>query len=157
MKTFVLALVVFLGNPSFADKVLIDEPNLGSVQNLDAELMRQLLKNATTQLGHQLVHDMKRADSVLRASLLRLGNSYVFSVERWGNGKLLGSSKLKLKDIEEIEEITPRAVRSAMAGTDIKNDVKMEEVTIAETELKDRKKANRTGGVFAAGPALLGN
>ena len=62
-----------------------------------------------------------------------------------------------MKEVEELDDITPRAVRSAMAGTDIKHDVKMEEVTIAETEPKDRKRVNRTGAVFAAGPAFLGN
>lgn len=147
-----LALTTF----AFADRIYVDDPT--TTPDVDAKTLRQLLRSAVTEQGHEIADQASKCDFVLKTNLLKLGSSYIYTAEKWVDGKSKYSTKLKATKIEELDEISQRLVRAVASGVVAKKDAHVDDVTEDEATQQLRKKtAQHKGTTLAIGPASLMN
>src|SRR5262245_49209027 len=124
MRKLWLLLLLLLSTFAYADTIFVEEPGGALPPGLDASNLKELIRTSATSQGHSVVNDSAAAQYSLRASVIRLGNSYILTVDKFVQGKLDYSSRMKARELEELDEVAGRVVRSVTSGRDPKADAR---------------------------------
>lgn len=155
MKRLLAGLVLCLSTLALADRVFI-EPPVETPADLDPKVLSTLLRNAVSSLGHEIADAPREASYSLRPSVVKLGTSYIVNLEKRVDGKTTHSTSLKARQVEELDDMMSRLVRSTITQVDAKKDARVSEVTEVESTQELRRKPIRKGGIVGVGPGALG-
>ncbi|MCB0357043.1 MAG: hypothetical protein KDD40_08555, partial [Bdellovibrionales bacterium] len=141
---------------SWADTVAVKEIQAKGVDEGSMETISELIKSAVTSEGHDLVSDGQNAQWVLRPKLLKLGDSYILKIDKMKGKSVQFSTKMKAADLEDMDTVAGRVVRSVMNEETPRESVQVTDVTKdEETRGTRRYKATRQWRI-GFGPAWSG-
>ncbi len=159
MKNMLFLFFIIFTMWASADTVFV-EPTKGTGLNTDENLatVTELVKSSIRdQNKHQLVDDQKKAQLTLRSRLLRLGSSYVMTIEKYDGPNLKFSSQIKAKNFEEMDNVCARLVRAVIDEVTLKTDSRVDDVTENEQVAGTRRKDTVNRWNFGFGPARVYN
>ena len=113
---------------------------------------RALIHHEMASLGHR--EQENSPDMILNGSILSFGNSYILTLSKTRKDKIT-SFKLKASEIDELDLITKRLVRSVLKEQSPDTGIKIGEVTKSESKKMDRKKKVRKNLSFSLGPGWM--
>ncbi len=136
-----------------AGTVFVEEPTGPLPHGISPQAVRELVVSAAKGLGQEIAENKGEAEFILRPKLVLFGAAYLFSVEKWSKGKLVNSTELKGRELEELDTLSKRVVRAVCSTTEATQSARVNEVS-ADESLAERRKLNRSGSTFAVGPSL---
>ena len=158
MRHFKLGLVLLFACLSLtaqAARVFV-EATTGTVSASDLTTTTELIRGAVrSQGGHQSVGTPGEAEVLLRPKLMKLGNSYILSIEKLKGQQVEFSSQLKAAQIEEMDRVAVRVTRAVLDEKAIADDARVGDVTDTEVREGTNRKQALKGWYFGLGPAWL--
>jgi len=150
-----LALLIF-SSVARADSYFVGTVTTSDGDQELTQSVRSLETSSVTSAGGTLA-EADKADYVLRSDVVKLGPSYVLTVSKIKDGKVVYISKQKAATIQDMDEAADRAVRAAMVGTPTKKDLRVGEVKENQkNEMRNRIESKNS--VYAGfGPAYFQN
>lgn len=122
MKYF-LSLAVLLGAmPASAADIFIADTIVQSGATQDeADSVHQLVHNSVVTMGQdRVVEDEMRSDFTLQPRLMKLGDSYILTVERRRGDEILYASQVKANTVRELDRASRRATMAALNDPSIR-------------------------------------
>ncbi|MCB9026664.1 MAG: hypothetical protein H6625_10130 [Bdellovibrionaceae bacterium] len=149
-----LAMLVFFASyVASAETVYVLEIKTKGVDEASLETVKELISSAVQSEGHSLTSNKNEADSILRPALLKLGDSFILKIDKLKDNKVKYSSKMKAANLEDMDTVSTRVVRSVLNEEAPSKSVKVTDVTAdEETRGTRRFKATRQFR-FGFGPA----
>ncbi|MBY0472350.1 hypothetical protein K2X30_14385 [bacterium] len=157
VSAFVFTLAVFLAAPTaMADQVYVESATGSDVNASELKTTVELIRTSVPEVGsHGLVESAGSADYSLRPKLIRLGESFVLSLAKVKDGKVVFSSQLKAAKIEELDKVAQRLTRSVISEIRATNDSRVGEVTDHESRDGTQRKATRKVTYVGFGGSVL--
>ncbi len=106
----------------------------------------ELTKNEVASLGHVVVPNQDLSQWTLRASLLKLNETYILTMARLQNGKTLFSNKLKIDSLDNMDRGVEILVKSVLKNKKVKS--------LEAVDVRNRQEVTRDCYV-ALGPGYL--
>lgn len=158
MKRFsLLALVLTFATTAFADRVFVEKVR-GSGADADRETIEELIRVAVPESGHVVVHTPEEAEVSLSGSLLKLGDSYVLSLQKRNKaGATLFADKMKAGSLSEMDTITARLTRGVLAQQSVARTADVTNITTEETTANSRRYNATRQWVIGLGPGWTSN
>lgn len=116
-KTFFSLLAALVALPAMAADIFIAEPIVQSGATRDeAQSVHQLISNTVTTMGQdKVVSKEADADFTLQPRLMKLGDSYVLTVERRSGDEIIYASQVKANSIGDLDRASRRATMAALS------------------------------------------
>lgn len=156
MRSFLCLLCFFCGL-AFGDSYFIEDTTGTGFGAEDAIAVLQLVRSAVTDGGHTVTAQRDKAQFQLRPKLMRLGKSYIFTLEKHAGETLVFSTKMKAAELEELDGVVNRVTRAALTSVQADDDARIDDVTQEEAIRGMRRRPARRGSFLAFGPASLSN
>ena len=154
MKRLIIIVAVCSTLIAQAQKIWI-RPAVGTgATSAEIEIVTELVFR-TAEAEGEVVVARGEANFELEPKLLRLGNAILVDVNKWQNGKMVFSSRLKAKHVEELDKVTARATLAAIQEQT--PEAHVGNVTDEEASQGVQRRPTRPGSLLAFGPAWLGN
>jgi len=120
MKWFLSALLAFTFNTAWSADIFVADPIVqDGISPDDSSSIRHLVQNTvSTNRLDRLVNDQTKADYVLQPRLMRLGDSFILTVERRQGEQIQYASQMKAQSLNEIDRAARRATLAAMSDAD---------------------------------------
>jgi opacity protein-like surface antigen len=139
-----LALAVMVGLCSgtsvFAASVFVTPPTAeGEDATLRASLYELVKAAVSDESGYSLAGSLKEADLTLHPRLLKLGSSYIVSLDKMKGERIVHTAKMKAASAEDIDAVSARVVRAALRETKAAEDAQVGDVTqdeVSKTNLR---------------------
>ncbi|MCB0386523.1 MAG: hypothetical protein KDD43_14110, partial [Bdellovibrionales bacterium] len=128
----------------------VDANSLGSI----TELIRAAVAESE---DYELVDDQGSAKIVLKSKALRLGDSYILSMVKYVDKKKAFASKLKAANLDDMDTVSGRLVRSVLTEVRAQKDARVSDVTQDEETRGTRRKKAIRQWELSFGPASPGN
>lgn len=168
MKLFLVLCFACLGSQLLAERVFVQGGN-GSVSADQDSNDRQSSNEIKSAIGtlirssiareksFELAADLESADVVLKPSALRLGDTYIFTLDKYRQGQQVYSTTAKSTKLGDLDTVIKRVVKSCLYEKSIKSTAQVDTVTEDETKGMTQKiKASRQY-IFGFGPGFVGN
>lgn len=155
MKKMFLFLSLIFALPAGADNYFIREPRLTGISKDEAATILELIRTAVEQNHQQIVEKEKDAKFTLRTKILKLGNAYVVTVDKFQDDKMVTDAQMKAEKFEEFDNVTSRLVRSVVTGVPLKADVRTNDVTENEAITGVRRRDTVNRWYFGMGPGQV--
>ncbi len=158
-KIFICMLTLstmFLSLTVQADSVFVQKIKSKGVDADSKEAIQEIISSAVTSEGHELVESSSEAGSILRTKVLKLGQSYTLKIDKLQDGKVRFSSKMKSADLEDMDVVAVRVVRSVLSEQSLKSSVTVTDVTKDEETRGTRRYQATRQWRFGFGPAWSG-
>ena len=153
LNGLLLSCVLLFSLSAFSDTYFVQETATGALSKEDASTTTELIRSTINETGsHQTVGNAASAQYVLEPKLLKLGNSYIMPLQKQKAGKVVFSSQLKAKSIDELDGIVARLVRAVIDEVPVKADVRVNDVTETEAVSGTRRKEAQKHWYFGFGP-----
>lgn len=140
MTAVLFACAMVAAHSAEAATVYVQPPTL---EGADAELRSSLAElvraSVAEESGYTLVSSAKDADFVLQSRLIKLGTSYVVSVDKLKKDKLVYTTKMKAANADDLDTVSSRIVRSVLRETKAQEDTQVGEVTRDEETQNTRR------------------
>ncbi len=119
MKYFLMMLMALGATTAQAVEVYVEDTIVQSGANAqDAMTAHELVSNSVARTGRdQLTDDMARAEVILQPRLMKLGESYVLTVERRRGEEVVYASQVKATSMQDMERAARRATVAALSGS----------------------------------------
>lgn len=137
-----LAVVVMLfqGTMALAASVFVTPASTeGEDGSLRASLYELVKAAVSEESGYSLIGSAKEADLTLNPRLLKLGSSYIVSVDKMKGERIIHTSKMKAASAEDLDAVSARVVRAALHETKAAEDAQVGDVTqdeVSKTNLR---------------------
>lgn len=131
---------------AFGDTVYVQRPE-GTPPEINPDTLVNLLQHSARAQGYTVAAKAEGADFQIHLQVLKLGGSYVIMAEKLAGGKVVHSTRLKAREVEEFDEVANRVIRALAADIDAARDARPTDVTIDETMQGVRRKESRKGFV----------
>ncbi len=119
------SLAVLLGAaPAVAADIFVTDTIVqsGATQE-EADSVHQLVHNSVVRMGRdRVVEDEGRAEFTLQPRLMKLGDSYILTVERRRGDEIVYASQVKAGDVGELDRAARRATMAALNDPSIRGD-----------------------------------
>ena len=116
---FLLSLLVAFGTTSaFAAEIFVEDTivQTGASQE-EASTAYELVRSSVTTAGRDTVTDnLATAEFVLQPKLMKLGDSYVLTVERRRGEEIVYASQVKASSLADLDRAARRATIAALSG-----------------------------------------
>lgn len=160
MKTFLTSLliipIILAGFTANAASVYVVPPVAGT-DGEDAGLrstLYELVKAAVSEeSGYSLAVNSKEADFQLNAKHLKLGGSYIISVDKINGEKVTYTAKMKASNADDLDTVAGRTVRAALRETKAEETAHVDDVTLDEITKNTRRTQTTRQWKFGFGPA----
>ncbi len=162
MKTLTLFLAFLFPLTLLADSFFIG-PVSGEIANISNDqgttsgkeiksTYRALIKNTLESQGETVTQNKKGADWELSPSILKLGNSFIMSLLKKKNGKVVFAEKLKATTLTDADVVTDRLVLAVVNEEAASKGQTVDKVTQAETRGTSVKTKAQKQFFFGFGP-----
>jgi hypothetical protein len=118
--TLLVALFATLGaNSAHAVEVYVEDTIVQSGANQqDATTAGELVSNSVARTGRDhLTDDISKADVILQPRIMKLGDSYVLTVERRRGEEVVYASQVKAASLSDLDRAARRATVAALSGS----------------------------------------
>jgi hypothetical protein len=156
MRSLLVVLSLAAGLAHGASYYVEDTTGTG-ISAEDGIAVLQFVRSAVSDNGHTVASEKERSDFQLRPKLMRLGKSYVFTLEKRTPSALVHSGKMKTPEIEELDDVVSRVTRAVLKGVPVTGDERVSDVTQDEETRGMRRKPAKSGKFLAFGPTLVSN
>ncbi len=154
MRTLLIC-IFLIGRISYGDSFFVEEPTGTGIGAEDAIAVVQFVRTAVVEAQHTLSESREKADFTLRSKLMRLGKSYLFSLEKHRQDTLIFSTQMKATQIEELDDVVRRVTLAVLREVPANKDSQVDDVTEDEATRGTRRRPARRGSFLAFGPASL--
>jgi hypothetical protein len=119
MRYFLTMLIAFGAISAQAVEVYVEDTIVQSGANQqDATTAQELVSNSVARTGRDhLTDDMSNADVILQPRLMKLGESYVLTVERRKGDEVVYASQVKASSLSDLDRAARRATVAALSGS----------------------------------------
>ena len=124
---------------------------------LESVALSELVRSSVTNSGGTIAADAAHADFTLKPELARLGQAYILTVTRFRGDMRVGSGRQKVIGLEDLDEASDRAVRTALGGGTSPKDVRVGEIQERDERRLSRRMEARHSTYFGLGPATFAN
>lgn len=156
MKKILLStLFVCLSAVAFAESYMVQEATSMGVSKDDAAAATELIRSAVAESKNQLV--TQGAKYTLKPKIMKLGNAYMMTLEKYEGGTLKYSSQMKSATIEEMDKVSRRLVRAVMDEVSAGNDARIQDVTETEAVANNKRKEALRRWYLGMGPSFASN
>ncbi len=150
---FIFLLIILFSAISVADSYYVDATRGNGIGSEDGNAISDLVRSSVAESGRNvLVSDPKSAQFILNPRVIKLGSSYVMTVEKSKDGKIVFSSQLKATKVEELDGVAARLTRAALDETPVRGDARIGDVTEIEASAGARRKETQKHWFFGFGP-----
>lgn len=141
-----------------ASSYFIEKTQVTGASVEDTASVHELFRTEATHVeGATVAPKASDADYVLHPKIVRLGKALIVVLEKTDPaGKLIYSSQAKAENIEEMDTIATRLVRSVITEVPLKADAQVGDVTANEVKNGTQKKESASFWMLGFGPSLLG-
>ncbi len=139
-----------------ADSFYVEEPRERSDASVTVE---RLVKNELLSRGHTVVTNDVNPQWVLIPDAIKLGNSYIVSLTKLKDGRVVYSDKLKSASLDNLDTVSARLVSGALDNVASENSITVDTVTeneAAGTAVKTRVTRQKFLGYGPSAPNNLG-
>jgi hypothetical protein len=161
VKNWLIALswLAFVHAPGArADSFFIEKANGVSVGEGETASTTEMIRQAVIAMkDHRVVPAAEGADLVLRPKIVKLGSSYVVSLEKLAKGSVVRSGRLKAANLDELDTVAARLARAVVESKDVESDARVTDLTEAEAKRGSQRRQARQGYLVGLGPDLLYN
>ncbi len=137
-----------------ADTFYIEENSKLSAVSATVE---SLVKNELTRKGHTIIEDKENSQWVLTPDTIKLGKTYIVSLMKSQEGKVVYSDKLKSTNLDDLDTVTSRLVSGALDNVAISKNMTVDTVTDNETKRTTVKTKVTRQTYLGFGPAKAAN
>lgn len=157
-KTVILSaaalLLVLFAVQAHADSVYVQPPLAeGEEASLRASVFELVKAAVSNESGYSLASNEKEAEITLRSRVLKLGSSYIMSVDKLKGEKVVFTAKMKASNAEDLDTVTARVVRSALNETRAEGNAQVDDVTEDEVTRGTRRQQATRQWKLGFGPA----
>jgi len=158
MRIKQLLLIAFLtGLNGYADTVFIERTTGTGVEDDDISAVTEVVRSAVSQQGHTITSNKDKADFTLKPKLMRLGSAYLMTLDKVKSGRVAYSNQMKAKELEEMDRVATRLVRSTIDEKSVGHDVRVGETVHEESKQSMNRRSARNGTFVGVGPAWMRN
>ena len=126
--------ILTISAQSFAASVFVQPPVTEGQDTGLKETLYELVKAAVSEeSGYSLATDAKGADIQLKPRLLKLGGSFVVTIDKMKGEKLAFTTKMKAVSADDLDNVSSRVVRAALRETRAEEAAQVDDVTQDET------------------------
>jgi hypothetical protein len=155
---WLVLLVLFgLASGARADLVKVEAADGTNSSAGDQASVTQLVRSSVSELGGDLTEDGGAADYTLRPHLLRLGESYILSIDKTVKGQIRFSTQLKAAHVDELDKVALRVTRAAMQDKRASADPHVGEITDQEAKEGTQRRPARHTVYLGFGGTWLAN
>lgn len=141
----------------FAATFYVERTTGPGLPDSDLETTTELVMQGVSSAGEQIASDTASADFILKPRMLRLGNAYVLSLQKWRKTTLIFSSQLKAATIDELDKVATRVTASVIHGAPADQDARVGQITNYESQEGTQRRPTRHLSYFGIGGGNLGN
>jgi hypothetical protein len=134
-----------------AETVFVREAE-GNLSKEELQTVRELVKIGVSKNGHTNA-DEGKASTKLQPSALKLGNSIVLSIKKQQSGKADFVTGMKAKNLDELDTVSSRVVRSVMNEQTTEESATVQDVSQEEEFANTRRFQATRHWQFGFGPA----
>lgn len=151
--------LLLFASMSHADPYFIDQVQGPGIGESDLATVHELVVMATSQeKGQKVVESIKEAEFVLKPKLMKLGDSYLLSVEkRDRKGQLVFAEKMKAKEMSDMDNVTSRVVKAVILGVSSQVTADVTNVTRDEETQNTRRYQATRQWIIGLGPGWTSN
>jgi hypothetical protein len=132
LKFIVVNLIVFSSLASFADRYYL-APVGGSSSEEEVKLsVFDLLSADLKEQNQEIVQDKAQAEFIVETQLMKLGASYLVTVQKSTEGKVILSKKMKAASVEELDKAVNRLARTLVSKNEPADEARIGEITQEE-------------------------
>ena len=137
-----------------AETVFVKEPPPEGLDPTMRTTVVELVKSSVAQeKGYSLTGDAKNAEIVLIPKVLKLGESYLFTIEKYKGDKLVFATKMKAANADDLDTVSSRIVRSVLKEIKVADTVTVQDVTKDEETRGTRRYQSTRQWKLAFGPS----
>jgi hypothetical protein len=143
---------------AWADRVWVEPVRGGGVADADRESVTELIRVAVPENRHDTVAaSSSEADWTLSGSLMKLGDSYVLSLQKKDkSGRAVYSEKMKAATMSDMDTVATRLTRAVLNQASVESTADVTNITEQETFGNRRFNATRQW-VVGLGPGFTSN
>ncbi len=157
-KCNLIFILLLFESTLFAAHFYVESTTGPGIPESDLLTTTELIRVAVQEKNkNQLTEERTKADFVLKSKLLKLGTSYILTLEKFKGNEVIDSGQLKAAHIDELDKVSLRLTRSVLEKQKPTQEVRVGEVTEAEVHEGTERKQAIKGYYFGFGPASLGN
>ncbi len=129
-----LSIFILNAGTAFAASVFVQPPAVEGEDGGLKDTLYELVKAAVSEeSGYSITTNAKEADLQLKPRLLKLGGSFVVTIDKFKGEKLAFTTKMKAANAEELDNVSARIVRAALQETKASDTAQVDDITQAET------------------------
>lgn len=142
---------LFTAVAAHADTFEVPEIQSPAVDAGQAATVSELIRANVAEIPNQSVV-ARNGQFQLRAKLLKLGNSYVVTLQKVQKDQVRFASQLKATTFDDMDNVVARLVRSVVTEKPVDKDATVKDVTTAESTQGIRRRETVNRWYFGMGP-----
>lgn len=151
-------LLILIASQVHAETVFVQPPQAeGEDASLRASVYELVKAAVSNESGYSLESSAKDASISLRTRVLKLGGSYILSIDKLKGEKVLFTAKMKAATAEDLDTVSGRVVRSALNETRAEGNAQVDDVTEDEVTRGTRRQQATRQWKLGFGPAWGSN
>jgi opacity protein-like surface antigen len=128
------SIIIFAASGAYAASVFVQPPVVEGPDGALRETLYELVKSAVSnESGYSLATNEKEADVQLKPRLLKLGGSFVVTIDKMKGEKLAFATKMKAATADDLDNVAARVVRAALRETRAEETAQVDDITQDET------------------------
>ncbi len=154
-----MAIMMAAGAPAFADSFFVEMTNGAEVSGGDKGAVEELIRVSVAENGkHFVVSNKDKATWVLSGTLLKLGDSYLLSVQKKNKqGEVVFGEKMKAKTMADMDTVASRLTRAVIEQKRVAETADVTNITQEEETMNTRRYQATRQWIIGLGPGWTTN
>lgn len=151
--------LAFSASAAFADRYFVENAKGSGVAESDREAVEELIRLSVSQAGgHTVAAKKEDAQFTLVPQLLKLGDSYVLSLQKRNKaGDLVFAEKMKATTMSDMDTVANRITRAVIQGSSTDDTADVTNITEEEENRNTRRYKATRQWVLGIGPGWATN
>lgn len=145
--------------PIFADSFFVEITNSQDINSADKGAVEELIRVAVSENGkHFVVRNKEKANFVLSANLLKLGDSYLLTMQKLNKqDQVVFAEKMKARTMADMDTVTSRLTRAVLEQRRVADTADVTNITAEEETLNTRRYQATRQWIIGMGPGWSSN
>lgn len=145
--------------PAFADSFFVETSNSQDVNGSDRGAVEELIRVAVAENGkHFTVSNKEKANWILSANILKLGDSYVLTLQKRNKqDQVVFAEKMKAKTMADMDTVASRLTRAVVEQRRVSDTADVTNITQEEETMNTRRYQATRQWIIGMGPGWTTN
>ena len=158
MNYLILLATLVFSVSSYGDLLYLRPTQSKSLSAEDLSGLDEVIRISAEKItGLTLANDEKQATAVLEPKIAKIGSAYIFSVKKVKNGSLLFQQQARANNLEDMDTVALRVLRSVVTEKDFASDTQVTDVTEDQLTRGTKRIGVSAGWFFGIGPGVAHN